>query len=164
VAEEYGPNRGPYGHLSILEDEGEIPLREGILKFPTKPGEPARIIASKCKKCGDISFPQKLYCGICDGEEMEEHVLSPRGKVYTYTVVHQMGTPGVEVPYALVLVKVPEDDKLLIAGQLTGVKMEDVKIGMDVEIIFGKCRMGMLGLLAGQPQDVIGYLFRPVRK
>lgn len=164
MSEEYGPNEGPYGKLSIDEETGEIPLREGILKFPSKPGEPAQIIGSKCKKCGDISFPPKWMCGKCDSDEMEEHPLSPRGKVYTYTIVHQMGTPGIEVPYALVLVKVPDDKELLIAGQLQDAKMEDVKIGMEVEVIFGKVRSGMLGLLMGQQRDVIGYKFRPVKK
>ena len=156
--------QGKYGKMKLEPEKGEIPLREGILKFPSSPEDEPHLIASKCKSCGDIAFPPKVFCGKCEGEETEEFLLSNRAKVYTYTIVHQMGIPGIEVPYALVIVKFPEDEELLIAGQITGCKPEEVKIGMEVETVIDKVRSGILGLLTGENRDVIGYKFRPVGK
>ena len=145
-------------------EEGEIPLREGILKFPSSPEEEPHIIASRCRSCGDIAFPPKVFCGKCECEELEEILLSNVGKVYTYTVVRQMGIPGIDVPYILVVVKFPEDDELLIAGQMTGCNLEEVRIGMDVETIIDKVRSGLPNMMTGESRDVIGYKFRPVGK
>lgn len=160
MSEDYGP----YGKLRLNEEEGDILIREGVLKFPSSPDEPPRLIASRCTKCGDISFPPKWMCGKCDSEEVEEYLLSNRGHIYTFTIVNQLGIPGIEVPYVLAIVKVPDDDELMIAGQLTGCEPEEAKIGMEVETVIEKVRAGMLGMLMGRPRDVIGYKFRPVKK
>jgi len=148
---------GLYGRLGL--GEGEIPLRDGILRFPSSPKEKPHLIASKCKSCGDISFPPKIFCGKCEGQDVEMISLSNRGKIYSYTVVRQMAIPGIEVPYVLAIVKLPDDPELLIATQIADCEPEDVSIGMEVEMIIDKVRTG---LTSGK--DVIGYKFRPVKK
>ena len=148
---------GAYGRLGL--EEGEILLREGILRFPPSREEVPHLIASRCKSCGDISFPPKIFCGKCEGEDIEMIPLSNKAKIYSYTIVRQMAMPGVEVPYVLAIVKVPEDPQLLIATQIAGCEPEDVKIGMDVEMLIDKVRTGL-----ASGKDVIGYKFRPIKK
>lgn len=155
-------NYGLYGKMSLDETE-DIPLRKGIIRFPSTPEEAPNLIASRCKVCGDISFPPKLLCGKCEGGDMEEYLLNNRATVYSYTVIYQGGLPGVDIPYALVIVKFSDDDELLIAGQMTGTDPEDVKIGMEVETVIDTVRLGLMGLLSGRIRSVLGYKFRPVK-
>lgn len=153
---------GMYGKMSI-DEENEIPLRDDFIKFPDQPDTPPRLIASRCKACGDIAFPSKKLCGMCESNSLEDYYLSSHAKVHTYTVVYQSGLPGVSVPYVLVVVKFPDDDHLLVAGQLTGIEPENVKVGMEVETIIDVVRTGLLGLLVGRTRNVVGYKFRPVK-
>jgi len=138
-------------------EEGEILLREGLIKFPSSPNEKPQIIASRCKKCKDIAFPGKERCGKCDGTEMEEVLLSNKGKIYSYTIVRQ-AIPGYQVPNILGVVKVPEDDTLMIITQIKDCSIEDVRCGMEVETIIAELYTNMKG------QKIIGYAFRPVKE
>ena len=84
---------GAYGRLGL--EEGEILLREGILRFPSSREEEPYLIASRCKSCGDISFPPKVFCGKCEDEEMEMIHLSNKAKIYSYTVGQASSPAGV---------------------------------------------------------------------
>lgn len=137
--------------------EGEILLREGLIKFPEGPGDSPKLIGSKCSQCGDIAFPKKYLCGKCDSASLEEILLGPRAKLYTYTVVRQ-GVPGLNSPYILAHVKFPEDDELMVMAQMRDCPFEEVKIGMDLELVIDQVRVSMEGL------KVIGYVFRPERE
>ena len=150
---------GKYGKMRI-NSQNEIPLRKGIIKFPDNNYEPPRLIASKCISCGDISFPSKILCGKCNSEILEEYLLSHTAEIHTYTIIYQGGLPGVQIPNILVVVKFPDDDELLVAGQMIDAKPEDIKIGLKVETVVDVVRAGLLGLLSGRPRNVVGYKFR----
>lgn len=156
---ESSTTHGSFGKMKLEPEKGEIPLRKGILRFPSSPEEEPHLVASKCKSCGDIAFPPKTFCGKCEGEEVEEMLLGNKANVYSYTTVYQMGVPGVEVPHTIAIVKFPEDDELLVAGQMTDCAPEEVKVGMEVETVIDKVRSGKM-----PGTDVIGYKFRPVHR
>jgi uncharacterized OB-fold protein len=59
-----------------------------------------------------------------------------RGVVYSYTVNHQRWLPGLEVPYAVVLVEFPAHPGVRVAGRLRGCPPDDVAIGTEVEVGF----------------------------
>jgi uncharacterized protein len=139
-----------------LEDD-QILLREGILKFASGPDDKPQIIASQCRACGDIAFPKKMRCGKCDGKVMEDVLLSNRGTLYAHTIVRQ-AVPGYDVPNILGVVKVPEDDDLLIMAQIRECAPEDVVNGMAVETIAAQLYYDFL-----RNKKVIGYAFRPAR-
>ena len=82
---ESSTTHGRFGKMKLEPEKGEIPLRKGILRFPSSPEEEPHLVASKCKSCGDIAFPPKTFCGKCESEEVEEVVLSNKAKVYSYT-------------------------------------------------------------------------------
>ncbi len=141
-------------HKMKLED-GEVLLREGLLKFPEGPGDSPRLIGSRCTACGDVAFPRKYLCGKCASDCLEEVLLGPEAELHSYTIVRQ-ATPLFEVPYILGIVKFPEDDELLVLGQLRDCPEDKVKIGMRLELIIDQVRMSMEG------DKVIGYVFRPL--
>jgi hypothetical protein len=76
-----------------------------------------------------------MVCLNCGKQDMEQGVpLGGRGKIYSFTVVHQQ-LPGslVKVPYAIVIVSMPE------GYQVHAVVTEDhdkLQIGQEVEVYF----------------------------
>lgn len=137
--------------------EGEVLLREGLIRFPSFHKEKPQLIASRCIKCGDRAFPAKVLCGKCDGTDLEEVLLSNTGQVYTYTVVRQ-AVPGYQVPAIVAVIKVKDDSHLMILSQIKNCGIENVKCGMEVETIIAELFTNIKG------EKVIGYAFQPVQR
>lgn len=142
----------------IQLEENQILLRRGIIRFPSLADEKPQLIAAKCEKCGDIAFPKKIRCGKCDGKGMNDILLSNRGKLYAYTVVRQ-AVPGYEVPNIIGVVKLPEDDELMIMTQIRECEVEDVVNGMEVETVIAELYTDYL-----RHKKVIGYAFKPIKR
>ena len=64
--------------------KNRVPLVEGLFTWPA---EQSRLIDSRCKKCGTMSFPKSPFCSNPDCEKDTENVevveLSERGLLYT---------------------------------------------------------------------------------
>jgi hypothetical protein len=62
--------------------------------------------------------------------------VSGRGRVYTWVVIHQRYHPGFagELPYNVAIVELEEGPRLIT--NIVGCKNEDLRIGMEVEVIF----------------------------
>jgi uncharacterized OB-fold protein len=105
--------------------------------------EQPHLIGSRCSSCGTYFFPaQSGYCRNpdCDCEEFAEVPLSRTGTIWSYTnACYQPPEPYVAaepfVPYAIAAVEL-EQEKMVILGQVvTGVTVEDLKVGMPVELV-----------------------------
>src|SRR3972149_2007214 len=94
--------------------DGAAPLRPGLLEVGAN-GE-GHLIGSLCPKCGARYFPQRGVCARCLGE-LEPTPLATKGRLYTYTVLHQ-AAPGFEVPFVLGYVDLT--DGVRVMGQLGG--------------------------------------------
>ena len=134
---------------------GEVLIREGLVRPPSTPGEPARLIASRCPACGDVAFPAKVRCGKCEETRLTETLLSPTARVYAWTLVRQT-VSGYELPNLVAMVKVPEDDTLLILTQIKGCEPDRIRPGMEVTCVMAHLYTSLMG------QRVMGYAFTPV--
>ena len=133
-----------------------IPFKEGLFTWPLAPGEQAFLLGNKCKSCGKIYFPKAALCPECLKENgLEELKLSPRGKLYTYTIV-RVPSPGFKVPYAFGYVDLPEGVR--VCSQISAAEPLEgnLQLGMDMELFIGQVRQEV-------NQPIIGYLFRPVK-
>ena len=92
----------------------------------------------------------------CFAEDMEEIPLSQGRKVYSYTIVHH-ATPGYTgpLPYAVGAVQ-PFREGLLFLSPLTQYPLDQLKIGMHVELVLEKLCEDENG------NEVISYKFRPL--
>ncbi|WP_137725970.1 Zn-ribbon domain-containing OB-fold protein [Prescottella subtropica] len=109
--------------------------------FTTGP-EPA-LIGTKCRSCGNISFPREAtFCKnpACSGEEYDDVELSRRGTVWSYTdAQYKPPAPYIAntdpyVPFALAAVELPEG--LVVLGQVAdGFGVADLKVGNPVELV-----------------------------
>ena len=146
------------GEANTNLKEDEIPVREGLFVFPDGEGGRPGLVASRCRKCGDVEFPKRHLCSCCDCEEATEEILiGRRGTLHTYTVV-RLSYPNYDLPYTLGLVELPEGKNLRILAQLEGCREEEIKIGMPLELTIGKIKTD-----PATAKKVIGYKYRPAR-
>jgi len=113
-----------------------LPIRRGRFVVPDDPKKEPYLIASKCKNCGKVFCPPRHICLNCGKQMMEIIPLGGRGKIYSYTEVHQQ-LPGalVKTPYMIVIVSMPEGCQ--VHGVMTE-KYENIGVDAEVEVYFEK--------------------------
>ena len=138
----------------LILDHGERTIRPDI--FGKVEGDPTpHLLARKCRKCGDVSFPPFRYCLKCNSqEETMETVLSNDGILASYTIARQV-MPGFNPDYILANVRLKDDPTLVLVAQLTDVKAEDVEIDMELTMVPKIIKTLMNG------EKVVSYCFRP---
>jgi uncharacterized OB-fold protein len=96
----------------------------------------------RCEDCGEHWFPSQNRCPRCQSEAMAWVPVGLTGELYTYTIIHGPGTegrpPGLEdaYPYAVGVVAIDDGHGARIAGNLTGVAHDQIRIGMRVRAVF----------------------------
>jgi uncharacterized OB-fold protein len=77
-----------------------------------------------------------VRCPLCLSKELAVEAVSGRAVVHTYTVNHQPWFPGLEPPYIVAIVELPEQPGLRLTTGLVGVAPDEVRIGAEVEVLF----------------------------
>lgn len=95
-----------------------------------------RLLVERCTACGAESFPPYGICRDCRSRATGPVEITGPGRVYSLTVNHQRWMPGLDVPYALVLVEFPGHPGVRVFGRLRGCPPEAAAIGMAVEVGF----------------------------
>ena len=67
---------------------------------------------------------------------MAPEAVSGKATLFTYSVNHQNWMPGPELPYVVAIVSIPEQDDLRLTTNLVDVELDDVRIGMPLEVTF----------------------------
>ncbi len=98
------------------------PLRDDVISI-----DPPGLKGIVCGQCRRQSFPSRTACPFCGSSPVKDIVLSRRGIVASWTVVHQAPAPLV-TPYRLVTVDLDGGVRLL------GVASGEPDIGSAVEI------------------------------
>lgn len=126
----------------------------GLSLFVGHDEEGPYLIGGKCGSCLAVVFPTQSICPRCTGQDIVQTPLSRRGKLFTYTEVHQK-PPDYHgpVPYLIGRVQLPEG--VFVLSQLKARK-SDLRINMDMEMT-----VELIGR-DGDGKEIMGYLFRPV--
>ncbi len=116
----------------IRDKNGEIlPLVENFYMFCTE----RKIMGVKCRRCGAIICPPRTLCPKCLANELDWTELKGRGKLLTYTIIQFPPTQFQGLaPYAVGIVKLEQGPQL--SGMIKNVKLEDLRIGMDIQVDF----------------------------
>lgn len=114
------------------------------------------LLGSKCEQCGKYFFPRKKVCLSCFDGQLTDVSLSRKGTLHTYAISH-LGIDGIETPYALGFIDLPEKIKLF--SVLTDCEPwdEKLKVGMEMEMV-------MSVIKRNYDQDIISYKFRPAKE
>ena len=90
----------------------------------------------RCRACGWWLHPPAPICPSCLSRDLGVEAVSGRATVHTFTVNHQPWYPGLDPPYVVAIVELPEQPGLRLTTNLLGCAPEDVTIGMDVRVCF----------------------------
>lgn len=92
-----------------------------------------KLMASKCKKCGQFSFPPRADCIHCLSDEFEWVECSGKGGLHTYTIIHAAPTGFDDIaPYILGVLDLDDGGRLM--GWIDGPR-EEIKIGMRLRTV-----------------------------
>ena len=137
------------------ERKPRVPVKPGYFTVPDDPGEPPRLLGTRCEDCGEHFFPRRRVCARCLSERTVAVMLGPRGILYSYTFVHfpLFGSMRVEhIGYGVGQVDLPEGPRVQLP--LAG-KQEEYRVGMTLEAELEPLR-------EDGDRDVVIIRFRPV--
>lgn len=136
-----------------------IPFKEGCLTTPLSPADQVRLKGVKCRACGSLTVGHAQHCINCTSTDVEPHVFSKKGKIYSYTVVrHCPPAPYPQEnfkPFPVAWVEL--EDGLLIISEITGCGVDELRLGSPVELGVDK------GWADEKGNDVMMYKFKLVK-
>ncbi|GMG88390.1 Zn-ribbon domain-containing OB-fold protein [Biformimicrobium ophioploci] len=135
----------------------KIPIAEGLFTWPSD--NPA-LLGSRCQECGIAEFPRKLSCPACGSENVVSEELPRRGKLWTWTIQGFMPkkpylsdeTPETFRPFGVGYVELP--GAVCVESRLLENTAEDLKIGMEMELVVGTYRHDEEG------NEIVGFAFK----
>jgi hypothetical protein len=91
-----------------------------------------RFVLQRCRGCGRWTWPARPICSGCHGDDLEWAEPNGTGEVYSWVVTHQPYGPDLarEVPYTVALVRIDEQDDILIPGRF----VSDVEIQQALRV------------------------------
>ncbi len=92
----------------------------------------------QCRACDRFQHPPSPRCQHCLSEDLWFAPVSGRGEIYSVSVNHQAWLPGLETPYAVVVVVPQEAPDLRLVSRIVGnLDPEDPpRIGDQVAVSF----------------------------
>jgi uncharacterized protein len=99
-------------------------------------GEHGELRIRRCDVCRTWIHPPSSVCPICRSRSITAEATSGRATLHTYTVNHQPWYPGLDPPYLVGIVELPEQAGLRITAGLVGVSPDDVRIDMPMRVTF----------------------------
>lgn len=128
--------------MTKSSNKKQIPIQEGLFTWPA---DSPQLIASKCKNCGEVVFPVQKGCAHCTQENMEEILLSKRGKLWSWTVqcfpppappYIGPAAPETFVPFGVGYIEFPEGVR--VEGRLKENEPKKLRIDMEMELVIEK--------------------------
>ena len=98
-------------------------------------GRDGRLRILRCSACSYLVHPPAPVCPACFGRSLAPSEVSGRGVVHSFTVNHHSWDGSTE-PYVIGLVTLAEQDDVRLTTNLVGVDVDDVRIGLEVQVTF----------------------------
>ena len=95
----------------------------------------------RCRGCGRFRQPPSTGCPHCASTESDWPVLSGRGEIYSYTIIHHPALPALkqDVPYNVVVVAFADAPGARLISNLIG-EPDRIRIGLPVEVVWDEVR------------------------
>jgi uncharacterized OB-fold protein len=96
-----------------------------------------RLCIMQCADCATFRHPPTEDCPACSSARVVWTELSGSGTIYSFIIDRRNMVPGFDGPYVVAVVTPDEtDDDVRLVSNIIGCAMEDVSIGMPVEVIY----------------------------
>lgn len=115
---------------------GPLPLLEGPSSFFWTAGQRGELCFQRCSDCGYWQHPAGVICSCCYSDNLSEQATAGLATVVAASVNYQPWMPDLEVPYALAIVELDEQEGLRLTTRIVGVPPESVAIGQRVKVEF----------------------------
>ena len=95
-----------------------------------------KLLIQHCLDCGAYQFYPQAHCRGCLSDRLDWVESKGTGCVYSYSVVHRAPSAAFDkdAPYTVALIDLPEGCRML--SNVVEVGPEEVRIGMEVEVVF----------------------------
>ena len=112
-----------------------LPAMTPLLSSYRQAPELLRLLGGKCQRCGYVNFPpsERRICIRCGYTKFDRVALARRGKIHTYTIAYVLPPGFNETPLPMIIADLDDGVKHRAIG--TEMKPEQVKIGMEVELV-----------------------------
>jgi uncharacterized OB-fold protein len=110
-------------------------LDDGNREFWTR-GEHGELCFWRCQSCGFWIHPHSPRCPQCLSKDLAVERVSGLATVHASTTNHQPWIPGLDPPYNIAIVELPEQQGLRLTTSVVGCPPEEVAIGMQVRVVF----------------------------
>lgn len=98
-----------------------------------------KLKAQRCRNCGTVNYPWRFICYKCKSPESFELVpLARTGRIYTYTLDYL--NPGPIQPLIMGVADLHDGSRFY--GQMTDVKPDEVRVGMEVVLVLRRLHEG----------------------
>jgi uncharacterized OB-fold protein len=93
------------------------------------------LVLPRCRRCSRFHFYPRELCPYCLSPDLEWVPASGRGRLYSYTIVHQPPHPSFEVPYVYAIVQLVEG--VMLPSNVVECQIPDgVRIDMPLVAVF----------------------------
>ncbi|HEX4016177.1 MAG TPA: OB-fold domain-containing protein [Frankiaceae bacterium] len=99
----------------------------------------------RCTSCRTWRWPARALCNRCHSFEWTWEAASGEGEIASWVVTHHAFLPGFAAPYAVLTVRLAEQDDLLLPGSFAGAP-DDPGLGVGARV-----RVGFDDLLDAEP-------------
>ncbi len=95
-----------------------------------------KFVLQRCRACRKAIYYPRPWCPHCWGVELEWFEASGRGRVITYSIVHQAPSKpfAADAPYVLAVVRLEEGPQMM--GNVMGIDPKLMRVDMPVRVIF----------------------------
>jgi uncharacterized OB-fold protein len=100
------------------------------------------LLVQRCRACGAWRFPPRAICNRCASFDVEWAPISGRGTVAWWVVNHHPFSDDFTTPYAVVTVRLDEQDDVLVIGSYRG-DVADIRAGLPVRAVFDDAASGV---------------------
>ncbi len=111
-------------------------------RFFTELKDHKRIMGARCRSCGRVMIPPRIFCEECFVDTIDWVEVEPKGTLVTFGDCY-FSTDGkrLDEPWILGIVRLNGSDGGLIHF-IREARAEELKIGMPMEIVFNDDRKG----------------------
>ena len=121
------------------------PSLEGVNgEFYRRLAATRQLAFQRCDGCARLQHPPRLECAACGGASFSFVPASGRGRVYTWTVTHQVFLPAFahEVPYAAVVSEL--DEGVRIVTGIREMTPDMLSLDLPVEVVLEEAADGLV--------------------
>lgn len=129
---------GKYLQFRRLVETEVVKAFTGLPVLAREEAQDLRLHGQRCRACDAVQYPRRHLCWRCSGKEFEEHRLSRRGTVFTFTKDHLVPSP--DPPVIMVAADLEGGGRFYT--QLTDCDPAEVGFEMPVELTFRRFHEG----------------------